>query len=392
MSTLLVRGALTLHDGAAPQDLWITDGIFSASSPAGTPDVVADANGLRVAPGLVDLQVNGAGGVDLTSDPEGLWRVGEELVHHGVTAFLPTVITSAPEAREAALAVYAAGPPPGYRGARALGLHYEGPFLAPTRRGAHPPAWLRTPDPDLVTSWSHANGVVMVTLAPELPGALALIGELTARGVIVSIGHTAADSATTQAALAAGARTFTHLGNAMEPLTGREPGPLGLALGAAGEDRPYAGVICDGHHLADTVVRLAWRALGPERFLSVSDTTAALGLPDGPTRLGDHAVEVAQGAVRLPDGTLAGSAASLWDCVHVLRRVTGCTLADAWASATSTPAALLGRADLGALTPGAAGDLVLLEGDTLVATIVGGEIVHDAGLRVSVPVEAKEGR
>jgi N-acetylglucosamine-6-phosphate deacetylase len=141
------------------------------------------------------------------------------------------------------------------------------------------------------------------------------------------------------AAVAAGARCVTHLGNAMPPMFAREPGPIGAALG--GSDL-VAGVIVDGHHLAPEFVRTAWRALGPTRFLSVTDTTAALGLPDGPTRLGTQDVVLADGAVRLPDGTLAGSAASLLDCLRILVATVGCPVEDAVATATTTPLRLLG--------------------------------------------------
>ena len=289
--------------------------------------------------GLVDLQVNGAAGIDLTAEPHRLWEVAAALPAYGVVAFVPTVITSDPAARAQALETLAAGPPAGWAGAEPLGLHFEGPMIAPTRKGAHPEHWLRPPSLDLVDGWSRESGVAMATIAPELPGALEVIERLTAQGVVVSVGHTAASAADVTAAVEAGARCVTHLGNAMPALLPREPGPVGAALG--GTDL-VAGLIVDGHHLDPLFVRAAWRALGPARFLSVSDTTAALGLPDGPARLGDQDVVVADGTVRLADGTLAGSAASLLDCLRVLIAQTGCSVADAVATATTTPLALLG--------------------------------------------------
>jgi N-acetylglucosamine-6-phosphate deacetylase len=295
-------------------------------------------------PGLVDLQVNGALGHDLTSDPERLWDVAAALPAYGVTAFLPTVITADPTTPARALQVLAAGPPAGWRGAEPLGLHVEGPMLAPARRGAHPAEWLRDPSLELAAGWSREAGVAMVTIAPELPGALEVIAALAERGVVVSLGHTEAGSAEVAAAVAAGARCVTHLGNAMPPLRAREPGLVGAALGGLAPDGPelVAGLVVDGHHLAPELVRTAWRALGPARFLSVSDTTAALGLPDGATRLGDQDVVLADGAVRLRDGTLAGSAASLLDCLRVLVATVGCSVEEAVATATSTPLRLLG--------------------------------------------------
>lgn len=289
--------------------------------------------------GLVDAQVNGAAGIDLTAEPTRLWEVAAALPAYGVVAFVPTVITSDPEARAAALATLAAGPPAGWEGAEPLGLHFEGPMIAPARKGAHPEHWLRPPSLDLVDGWSRENGVVMATIAPELPGALEVISRLTGEGVVVSVGHTNARADQVEAAIEAGAKVVTHLGNAMPPMLSREPGPVGAALG--GSD-VVAGVIVDGHHLDPLFVRAAWRALGPSRFLSVSDTTAALGLPDGPARLGDQDVVVSAGTVRLADGTLAGSAASLLDCLRILISQTGCSVEDAVATATTVPLTLLG--------------------------------------------------
>ncbi|MDI6912288.1 N-acetylglucosamine 6-phosphate deacetylase [Nocardioides sp.] len=296
-----------------------------------------------VVSGLVDAQVNGAAGIDLTAEPHRLWEVAAALPAYGVVAFVPTVISSDPAARDQALVTLAAGPPAGWSGAEPLGLHFEGPMIAPTRRGAHPERWLRAPALDLVDGWSREAGVAIATIAPELPGALEVIERLTDRGVVVSVGHTAASGAEVAAALEAGARCLTHIGNAMPPLRAREPGPVGAAFGGDPVTGPVAGLIVDGHHLDPLFVRTAWRALGPDRFLSVSDTTAGLGLPDGPARLGDQDVVVADGTVRLADGTLAGSAASLLDCLRILVAQTGCTLGEAVATATTTPLGLLGR-------------------------------------------------
>lgn len=290
-------------------------------------------------PGLVDAQVNGAAGFDLTASPDRLWDVAAALPAYGVVAFVPTVITSDPGARAAALATLAAGPPAGWEGAEPLGLHFEGPMIAPARKGAHPEHWLRPPSLDLVDGWSREAGVLMATIAPELPGALDVIARLVSEGVVVSVGHTEATAAQVADAVSAGATVVTHLGNAMPPMTSREPGAVGAALG--GSD-VVAGLIVDGHHLDPLFVRAAWRALGPTRFLSVSDTTAALGLPDGPTRLGDQDVVVSAGTVRLHDGTLAGSAASLLDCLRVLIDQTGCSVEEAVATATTVPLTLLG--------------------------------------------------
>jgi N-acetylglucosamine-6-phosphate deacetylase len=339
---------------------------------------VLDAAGAIAVPGLIDLQVNGACGWDLTDTPERLWDVAEVLGRFGVTAFAPTLITSAPAARKAALATFRAGPPPGFRGAVPLGIHFEGPMISPRRKGAHPARWLAAPSAGLIAGWSRAEGVLMATIAPELPGALEVIDALVARGVIVSLGHTEATAAQACAAVAAGARLVTHLGNAMPPLLAREPGLVGAALGG---DVLVAGVIADGVHHDPLSLRTAWRALAPGRFLAVTDTTAALGQPDGPYRLGDQDVIVADGTVRLAvEGTLAGSAASLSQCLRTLRAQARASLAEAVAACTATPARVVGDPSRGTLEAGARADVTLLDRQTLdpVATIVAGRVIHDA--------------
>jgi N-acetylglucosamine-6-phosphate deacetylase len=372
MADLLVRGG--------SRDVAIAGGLITASGSAPGDGPVLDARGLTVLPGVIDLQVNGVTGIDLTTEPARLWEAGAALASYGVTAWLPTVITSDPAARELALETYAAGPPEGWQGAVPLGLHFEGPFIAPSRKGAHPERWLRLPSSDLAARWSRDAGVLMVTIAPELPGALGLVRELVGRGVRVAVGHTDADAASVLAAVDAGATSLTHLGNAMPPMLARDPGPVGVALGARSDaTRLVAGVIVDGHHLHPDVVTAMWRALGPSRFLTVSDTTAGLGLPEGRARLGDHEVVVSDGSVRLVDGTLAGSAVGILDCLRLLHATTGCSLEEAVATVTTTPADLVGDPTRGRIEPGRRGDLTLVDADLQpVVTVVGGRVVHDA--------------
>jgi N-acetylglucosamine-6-phosphate deacetylase len=372
VSPLAIRGG-SGPDGT-PYDVTIADGLVTDAPDQADRSEVLDATGLTVAPGLMDLQVNGAGGIDITAEPARLWEVGATLATYGVTAWVPTLITCDPDARATALETLAAGPPDRWVGAQPLGLHFEGPMLSRARLGAHPEQWVVAPSAALVAPWSRAAGVLMVTIAPELPGALDAVAALVAHGVIVSVGHTDATAQQVYAAVDAGVRYLTHLGNAMPPMLPRAPGPVGVALA---DDTLVAGVIADGHHHHPAYLRTLWRALGPRRFLSVSDTTAALGLPDGPTRLGDQSVVVGGGTIRLPGGTLAGSVVSLVDCMRVLRATTGCSLADALATATTTAASLVGDPSRGRLTPGARGDVTLLDPDlTVVATVVGGRVVH----------------
>jgi N-acetylglucosamine-6-phosphate deacetylase len=328
-------------------------------------------------PGFVELQINGAAGHDLTADPTSIWAVGGAIVRHGVTAFLPTIVTSPRDVVEAGRRTLLAGPPPGYGGAAALGLHVEGPFIAADRIGAHDPAHRRDPDPAFVEGWSPATGVRLVTLAPELPGALELIAVLVARGIVVSIGHTAATAAEARAGFDAGARFVTHLFNAMPGLDHREPGPVGAALA---DSRVTVGLIPDGLHVDPLVVDVAWRRAGPGRLAVVTDAIAALGMSPGSYPLGTMDVVVDATSARLADGRLAGSVISLDAAIRNLRAYTGASVADAVGAGTSTPARLLGLAgERGVLREGAAGDVVLLTPELeVVATVIRGRVVHRA--------------
>jgi N-acetylglucosamine-6-phosphate deacetylase len=338
-----------------------------------------DAAGLLVVPGLVDLQCNGAVGVDITADPERLWEVAAALPRWGVTAWLPTIVTAPPAIRTRALAALRSGPPrgPGVRPfAMPLGLHLEGPFLAPERRGAHPAEHLRAPDPSLVADegWSRQSGVALVTLAPELPRALDVVRDLVAAGVVVSAGHSSASATEATAAIDAGVTAVTHLFNAMGPLHHRDPGLAGVALS---DERVRVGAIVDGLHLHPATVALAARALG-DRLCLVTDAVAALGMPAGRVPLGVLEAFATADGVRLADGTLAGSDLSLDRAVRNLIAFAGVSLPAALAAATTAPAALLGLGDRGVIRPGAVGDLALLDTDSaVVATVVGGRVAFD---------------
>lgn len=361
---------------------------------------VIDANGCILAPGFIDLQINGGFGHDFTGDPAALWRVAEKLPAYGVTAFLPTLVSS-PMSRVALGQISVTRPrPAGFKGATPLGLHCEGPFLNPGKRGAHSLEHLLAPSPAAVVGWWPENGIRLVTLAPELPGALELIEALAGRGVAVGAGHSLATYGEALAGLAAGARYGTHLFNAMPEFRHREPGLAGALLT---DGRSICGLIADGIHVHPAAVRLAWQALGSRRLNLVSDATAALGMPAGVYRLGD--LEVAVGpdvatpdrahqanrpgelevslegrSCRLPDGALAGSAMSLDAALRNLIAMTGCSLAEALPTVTATPAAAIGLGGTrGQIRPGCHADMVLLSLDLhVMRTIVGGEVVFEA--------------
>ncbi|MGN6610968.1 MAG: N-acetylglucosamine-6-phosphate deacetylase [Angustibacter sp.] len=315
--------------------------------------------GLAV-PGLVDLQVNGYGGVDLVSADDDGWDAARRaLARDGVTSFVANLVTLPLDATRRAVEQvvrHRSRTVPG--AARLLGAALEGPYLAPQRAGVHPREALRSPAVSELEQLAAGDVVVGLTIAPELPGALPVIRWASERGWLVAVGHTACSTAQAHAAFDAGARTVTHLGNAMPAVSAREPGPAAVALT---RHDVVVQLICDGVHLADEWVRLVVAA-APGRWVLVSDAMAAAGCGDGSYRLGERAVVVRDGVARDGDGVLAGSVASLLGCVREVVRC-GAHELDALAAVTTRPARLLrtGPPDLGVLRPGGPADLVVLD-------------------------------
>jgi N-acetylglucosamine-6-phosphate deacetylase len=254
-----------------------------------------------------------------------------------------------------------------------IGLHLEGPYLSTARAGAHRPDQFRAPDSAEASGWSPEAGVRMVTLAPELPGALELIKELSARGIVVAAGHTDADAVIGRAAADAGVRYATHLFNAMRPLDNRAA-PLAAAL--LDDDRVTIGLIADGLHVAPEMIALVRRMVGPGRLSLVSDAMAGLDMPAGTVRLGGSEVLVGPNGARLADGTLAGAIVGLDVGLRTLVAASGCDLTEALATVTTTPADLLGLAEgHGRLEVGGRADVTFLTEELEVAaTLVGGEV------------------
>jgi N-acetylglucosamine-6-phosphate deacetylase len=318
----------------------------------------------RVAvPGFVDIQVNGYGGVDfLSASTEDYRRAGEALLLAGVTAYQPTLITSAEAATVEALR--AVNDP--VSGPRVLGAHLEGPFLSPDRPGAHPLEHLRAPDVALLDRLLDAGDVTEMTLAPELPGAEALIDRLRDRGVVVSAGHTNATAEEANRGFDLGIAGLTHVFNAMRPFRSRDPGVAGAAL-----TRPDVVVkmIVDGYHLADETVRLVWACAGG-RVALITDAMAGAGAGGGTFRLGDVEVEVGEGAAPMRgDGTLAGTVLTMIDAVRNLHAL-GVPFEQAVGAATEVPARFLGRADVGVLEPGGPADVVVLDDRLEIQTVL----------------------
>ena len=333
---------------------------------------VVDLDGCHLAPGFIDVQINGGFGHDFTSDPGTIPVLAGHLPTHGVTAFVPTIITSPADSVAAALDVVRGLRRPAAGGASVLGLHLEGPFLAPERIGAHESAHLLPPDPSLTRRWSRESGVRLVTLAPELAGSLAVVRQLVARGVVVSAGHSSASYQELGDAVDVGVRAVTHLFNAMGPFHHREPGIIGRAFT---DDRLAASIIVDGHHVHPAAVRTAWAMLGPGRLMLITDAIAGLGMGDGSFELAGTPVQVSDGVARTAEGVLAGSVLSMDAAVRNLIVTTGCSPSEAFASASTTPARLLGETDRGVIAEGMRADLIVLDGDLSVSmTIIDGKI------------------
>jgi N-acetylglucosamine-6-phosphate deacetylase len=330
-----------------------------ATGAAGGGASVVTVDGLRAVPGFVELQINGLDERDFTTDPGAVWQVGERLARHGVTAFLPTIVTSPRGSVEAAMRALATVPDD-VDGAVPLGLHVEGPFISPARRGAHDQRYLRAPDLGEIAEWV-AGGARLITLAPELPGAIEAIGQIAAAGGVASVGHTDADATTTARAVEAGARYATHLFNAMPALHHRSPGAAAALLA---DERVTIGLIADGVHLDPLVLRLVQR-LASGRVSLVSDAVAH--------RLASGELRRDTDSARLPDGTLAGSVHQLDYGVRTFAAATG-SVESALDAVTATPARLLGLDDgRGMLRVGGRADIVLLTSRLeIAATIVAG--------------------
>ncbi len=344
--------AALVHGELVYGDVEVEDGRIE------TVGIRGGTRGRIAIPGFVDLQVNGYGGVDfLSASQEDYSRAGEALLLSGVTAYQPTFITSA----EAAVveALQAMPETASASGPRILGAHLEGPFLSPERPGTHPLEHLRAPDVALLDRLLDAGHVTQMTLAPELPGADALIERLRERGVAISAGHTNATAADAEHAFDLGVGAITHVFNAMRPFRSRDPGIAGVAL-----TRPDVVItmVVDGHHLADETVRLVW-ACAAGRVALVTDAIAPAGTSSngGTYQLGDVEVEVGvNGAPMREDGTLAGTVLTMIDAVRNLHAL-GVSFEDAVGAATTVPARLIGRTDIGVLEPGAAADIVVLD-------------------------------
>jgi len=339
---------------------------------------VRDFPGATLGPAFFDIHIHGSAGHDvMEATPEALESIGTFLAAHGTGAYLATTVTAPVDSilRSVDQLARLIRQGPGGTQAWPLGIHLEGPFLSHEKRGVHPPDLLLAPDIAVFDRiYEAADGKLrLMTLAPELPGSVELAEHAAALGVRVSVGHSNATAAETRTAIAAGATSATHTFNAMRVLDHREPGILGTVLTT---DELYAELICDGIHNAPEMVRLWWKAKGPQRALLVTDAMSAAGMPDGEYQLGGFAVELADGRA-MANGVLAGSVLTLDRALCNFIRFTGATVDHALQALSANPAAMTGLGtQAGSVTVGAPANLVAVDSaGRLIASIQAGAVV-----------------
>jgi N-acetylglucosamine-6-phosphate deacetylase len=363
VATALANAQLLLGDRfVAGQALLIEDGRIAAVLAADDPRLrglpTEDLAGLRLVPGFVDIQVNGGGGVLFNDAPsvEGIRAIGAAHRAFGTTGFLPTIISDDLDTIARAIGAVEAAIAAGVPGV--LGIHIEGPFLNPDRRGVHDPRHLRELSAALVPRLrALRGGRTLLTVAPECTTP-EIIGELVAAGVIVAAGHSDATFAQVTAAIRHGLRGFTHLFNAMSQLTAREPGMVGAAL--LSRDT-WCGIIVDGHHVDPMSLRIALRCKASDRFLLVTDAMPPVGSSERTFSLQGRTIRVVDGVCRDEHGTLAGTALDMASAVRNTVALLGVEPIDALRMASEHPASFLGMGDLGRIAPGARASLAALD-------------------------------
>ncbi|MDO5135209.1 MAG: N-acetylglucosamine-6-phosphate deacetylase [Eubacteriales bacterium] len=356
---IIKNGEVFQEDGTfQKKDLYIEGHMLAEREEQVSDQEVIDAGGLLVIPGLVDIHSHGAAGHDFSDgDTEGLRRILRYQREHGITSYCPTSMTlPSQELKEIfATAKEAADD---REGAVIRGINMEGPYLDPGKKGAHVESHIRRPDAADFRELNEASGhmVKLVTLAPNVEGAMEFIDQVHEE-VCVSLGHTGADYSTAAEAMRRGAHHITHLYNAMQPFGHREPGLIGAAL-----DDPLCMVelICDGLHIHPSVIRSAFSMFGPERVVLISDSMMAAGMENGTYQLGGQEVTVKDRRATLKDGTLAGSATNLFDCMRTAVSF-GIPLRDAIFAVSRNPAKSIGIYDqVGSLVPGKEADALLV--------------------------------
>lgn len=365
---IIKNGLVFGGDGAfAQRDLYVNDNHKIAAAPMPGDSEVVDASGLYVLPGLVDVHIHGAVGHDFCDgDSKGLQEIAAFLKSQGITSFCPTSMTlPAEELRQIFQSVLKLPEGPAY--ASVAGIHMEGPFISPAKKGAQKESYIVNPDIACFRELNDAcQGMIrLVTIAPELAGSMEFI-ETLHEEVAISLGHSTADYETALSAFAAGASHATHLFNAMPPLHHRNPGIIGAAF-----DSPnaFVEIICDGIHLAPSVIRMVFRLFGDDRVILISDAMRAMGMEDGTYELGGQDVFKRGNRATLKDGTLAGSATHLFDCLrHAVSF--GIPLESAVKAATANPARSIRAEHIGSLAPGKEADILLVDQELRLVRVI----------------------
>jgi len=384
MASLLIRNC-KLYDARAADHggtVLIDDGVIrqvGTPAPSARADCVLDAAGRILAPGFIDVHIQGAGGADvLDATPEALETISTTCARFGVTGFLATTVYK-PGQENHHLKVAADCVGRDLKGARLLGIHLESPFISTQKRGMIQPDCIAEPSLATLEEIYSLVGdhLKMMVIAPELPGNIETIEALVKRGTVACLGHTAAGYEDARRGFDAGLSHVTHLFNAMPALHHREPGTLGAIFET---ECATCQVITDGVHIHPAVIRLAYSVLGPDRFVTITDGIQAMGLPDGKYIYNNIEYEARGGAARYADGTLIGTALGLNRMLARLMDFTGCSLTEAVNTVTRNAARVLRlHARKGAIEVGRDADLVVLDDDLSVyATVVGGQIVYQA--------------
>ena len=370
MKLLALRGGVVTDYEVWPEGSVLIEGgairdVSPEDSLLGEADEIHDYPDSLLLPGFVDLQVNGAFGVDVATEPSRVTELSKVLLSTGTTAYLPTVISSPAGLYEEVLPEIPAGRPSSC--AEVLGIHLEGPFINLDKRGAHAATHIVPPDSKLLAHLLDLGPVRMVTLAPELGGSDELVALALRRGIAVSAGHSDAPFEVAYEAFDASVAGVTHLFNAMSALHHREPGLPGAAFA---HPRAVCGLIADGLHVHPEMVGLAFRMLGPDRICLTTDAISAAGMGDGEYRLATRTVYLDGGVPRLGSGVIAGSVLTMGAAFRNILAFSGCTVPEAARMASTTPARLIGEGKRkGRLAPGYDADVTVLAPDLSVEAV-----------------------
>jgi len=375
MDQLLIRGGMIVSpdkDEVKTGDVWVKDGRIAEPGDTTSTSVI-DAQGLYVAPGFIDLQVNGGAGQNFEdASLEEIRKIVDFYVSHGTTGLLPTTVTAPIDRIRGTIDRVKQVDHPAI-----LGMHIEGPFISQERKGAQNPEYILEPSLDKFNELvaGHEEFIKIVTLAPERPGADRLISRIREIGAVPSLGHSDATYDQAIAAIEHGIGLFTHMFNAMRGFHHRAPGAVGAAL----VSNVMVELIADGIHVHPGAMKLLYKVKGPDQICLITDAISAAGLADGEYRLGGLQVFVKAATARLADGTLAGSTLTMDKAVQNFMAATGCSLPEAVKAASLNPARLLGIGDRkGSIEVGKDADLVIFDKELNIHyTIIGGKVVYE---------------